>query len=51
MSDFVGRAAGRLSEGWRRDIAGAELDALLSGDRVIRFESGQLSLLPFESES
>lgn len=51
VSDFVGRGAGRLSEGWRRHIAGAELDALLSGDRVVRFESGQLSLLPFEGKT
>ena len=51
VAELIGRGRGRLTEGWRRDLAGAQLDALLRGERVIRFEDGRLTLLPFASDT
>lgn len=47
VAELVGKGSGRLTEGWRHQVAGTELHALLRGERVVRFEGGRLSLLPF----
>lgn len=51
VADLVGSGGGRLTEGWRREVAGTELHALLRGDRVVRFVDGRLSLLPFQGKT
>ena len=50
VAELVAKGTGRLTRGWRRNVAGTELDALLRGERVVRFHGGQLSLLPFTDE-
>jgi hypothetical protein len=46
VAALVRGAESRLREGWRHTLLGADLEALLRGEKALALEAGQLVLSP-----